>query len=165
MNSLTKSTKEKCINEKSVSENCMICLEETNVYALTQCGCRLYVHDDCFQSWLKLYNSCIICKSRLDPYSKKRAINYKYLDKEISKSTIFLLLEKIANFILKKSTNIKNPTLKFILFNMGFGCMLFIMLVCILFGYLVISQIKYHIDHYMSNNIYGAPYQYVTIKN
>ena len=49
---------------------CMICLESTDKYAITICGCKIHIHTDCFQTWL-IYIIRVLYAGRDYIYLKK----------------------------------------------------------------------------------------------
>lgn len=143
---------------------CMICLESTNKYAINICRCKIYIHDDCFLTWINLYNSCIICKSRLYSFDKNLNTRFKYLDRELEESSVLMQLDSIIKFISQLSNKINCSIIKILLFNIFFGCILFLFLIPILVYYGIISQTKYSLDYYKDNKLYGTPYQIFTLK-
>jgi len=144
---------------------CMICLESTDKYAITICRCKIHIHSDCFQTWINLHNSCIICRSRLYLFDKNLSIRFKYFDRELEKSSAIICLDSIINFISQLSNKINNSVIKIFLFNILFGCIIFVCLITILVYFGIISQAKYNLDYYKNNELYGAPYQIFTLKN
>lgn len=147
----------------SQNDVCMICFEKTNTHILTSCGCKYFIHENCFQTWLNLYKTCIICKTKIYHTSNSFIINFKYLDRELSNSFILEFLEKIIQFITKISNYITNQSIKFILFNVVFAIIIFTILIPFLLIYIIISQTKYIKDRYFNNNIYGRGYQLINI--
>ena len=111
------------INEQ-YDDICMICLESTDKYAITICGCKIYIHNDCFQTWINLHNSCIICKSRLYSFDKNLSIKIKYSNREFEKSSAIIYLDLIIKFISQSSNKINNSVIKILLFNILFECII-----------------------------------------
>ena len=66
--------------------------------------------------------------------------------------------DSIVNFISRFSNKINNSVIKIFLFNILFGCVLFLCLITILVYFGIISQIKYILDCYKDNELYGVPY-------
>ena len=151
--------------DKQNNDVCMICLESTDKYAITICGCKIHIHIDCFQTWINMHNSCIICRSRLYLFDKNLSIRFKYFDRELEKSPILTRLDSIINFISQFSNKINNFVIKIFLFNILFGCIIFVCLITILVYFGIISQTKYILDCYKNNELYGVPYQILTLKN
>lgn len=148
--------------------SCLICLENTNIYAIPICKCKYNIHKECINIWLQLNNTCIICKSKLLTYQKYTKFNY--IDKEFENSKIFDLLELLLNKLTYYSNFIENITIKIILFNGFFAFLLFMMFMPIFLLKLVISQIKYILDNYIldkyqDKNIYNSTISFYKIKN
>ncbi len=152
------------INEQ-YDDICMICLESTDKYAITICGCKIYIHNDCFQTWINLHNSCIICKSRLYLFDKNLSIKIKNFNRELEQSSAIIYLDSIIKFISQSSNKINNSVIKILLFNILFECIIFVCLIIILVYIGIISQTRYILDYYKNNELYGLLYQIFTIKN
>ena len=82
--------------------NCMICLEPIDYYGITKCNCKIYVHKECIDNWLKLYNKCIICKNKLNFQrckSKQNKIKMVYLNREFE-NCVFIKYLTLSLIIL-----------------------------------------------------------------
>ena len=149
---------------KQNNDICMICLESTNIYALSNCGCKIYIHNDCLHHWIKLYNSCIICRSQLYLFNKELTIRFKYLDREILNSKILIWVNYIMNYISQIITTRKSPIIKYFLLNIFNAYFIFVILLPILIYFGIKSQIKYLVDYYADNTLYGNAHQFFSIK-
>lgn len=133
-------------------ETCLICLESTYTYAINNCKCRFNVHEECFNEWIKLYNSCIICKSKIYSKNNKFSVICKYLNKEFEQSKIIYILEYFMNIFFNISNNFENTIIKILFFNCFFGTLFFFMFLPIFIYIIIMSQIKYYYDYIKGNN-------------
>ena len=95
----------------------------------------------------------------------RKPLRFKYFDRELEKSPILTRLDSIVNFSSQFSNKINNSVIKIFLFNILFGCIIFVCLITILVYFGIISQSKYILDCYKNNELYGLPYQIFTLKN
>ena len=149
--------------EKKNNDICMICLESTNIYALFNCRCKIYIHNNCLQTWINLHNSCIICRSQLYSFDKDQTIRFKYLCREFNNSQILICFNPMVKYNFRIIKQIKNSVIKWFLFNILNICIIFVFLLPILIYLGIKSQIKYLLDYYANNILYGNAYQLFTI--
>ena len=140
---------------------CLICLENTDIYAITKCNCRYNIHKQCLNDWLNLYNSCIICKSKIN---NSRFLRFDYLEKEFNNSKVLEFFDFIFDKIVILSNLINNIVIKTILFNIIFGCIMFLFFLPVLIYKTIMSQTKYTLDC-ANNNMYGLFVSFYRIKN
>lgn len=146
--------------------NCVICLEPVDIYIYpNKCKCKLQIHKNCFQSWINLHNSCIICKTELSTFNEELSIKIKYFNKEFKNSKLLIYLDFVMSHVAKISEKIKNELIKYFLFNVLFGCFAFLNLIIIIIYIGTLSQCKYLLDYYKKKNIYNPPYKFIFIKN
>jgi hypothetical protein len=43
-------------------DNCYICYNNINYLTKLECGCKIYVHINCYNDYLNKINKCMICK-------------------------------------------------------------------------------------------------------
>jgi hypothetical protein len=48
--------------ECNIDNICYICNENINYYKKSNCGCKIYIHLECYNKYIKNYNICMICK-------------------------------------------------------------------------------------------------------
>lgn len=146
--------------------NCVICLEPVNIYIYpNKCKCKLQIHKNCFQSWINLYNSCIICRSELSTFNEELSTKIKYFNKEFSNCKLKIYLDLLMSHVAKRSDKIKNEFIKYFLFNVLFGFFGFFNLIIIIIYIGTLSQCKYLLDYYKKENINNVPYKFIFIKN
>jgi hypothetical protein len=66
-----------------MKDNCMICLDECNIYLKLQyCNCKNICHEKCFKNYIKNNNKikCLICK---------KVIDFEYIIRYISSNPFF----------------------------------------------------------------------------
>jgi hypothetical protein len=149
----------------SADDNCMICLESLDTYIYpNKCNCRLPIHEKCFESWINLYNTCIICKTKLSTYDNEFSIKLKYFNAEFENSQFKIFLEFIIREISNKSQTIQTQLLKYLIFNLLLGCFavtyLMFFIVCIGF----VSQLKYLVDDYNKQYRYAIDQKFTIVK-
>jgi hypothetical protein len=150
--------------------DCAICLEPVNTYIVThKCNCKPRVHESCFQLWINLYDSCIICKSPLRTFNKNSTPLLKIFDLEFQNSRLLTYLQLGIMCVTKLSKGINSPSVRFLLFNVGFGCAVLLFLICIIFLVGISVQTKYFLNYCkgktINNNPYPNPYTVFFIKN
>ena len=145
--------------------NCMICLELVNIYIVTnKCKCKLYVHENCFQSWIDLHNSCFICKSVLTVHCKQLQTKDKYFYEEFEKSKLIFYLEFMMSRVCIMSDKINNDIIKYILCNVLFGSFAFFNLIIVIIYITILSQSKYAIDKYKGVHVHNSLYTIFNVK-
>ncbi len=53
-----------CENSEN-SEKCYICIDEKAAIIKLNCGCKIYSHKECLQSWFNKKSICLICKQEI----------------------------------------------------------------------------------------------------
>lgn len=56
---------------KKTNSECLICFEDKNLITLgaikstywTSCECNIYIHKKCFNTWVKINDSCPLCRA------------------------------------------------------------------------------------------------------
>jgi len=135
-------------NLSDCSASCMICLESVNMYIIANsCNCKLYVHENCFQSWINLYSSCLICKSKIHNFNKIFKTKIKYFNDEFENSKLVFYLVNVMAYVTRLSEKIDNEIIRYLMFNMLFGCFVFFIFMMIVVYIAVISQSRYLLNY------------------
>ena len=74
--------------EKYKDHPCSICCEEPKENdKITTLPCKHHYHENCVKKWLKMHNSCPICRKKIWSYSVFYMFkNYLYFFKKILKN-------------------------------------------------------------------------------
>lgn len=129
-----------------MENNCLICLDLTLTYCLINCGCKIYVHKECLEKWIKNKNSCIICKKKINLTSRTLKLRWKYFTDFFEKSQLIKANELIIDYTIKYIKNKSDSINKFMLLNILFSIGILIILFPTILYIAIISQIKYYSD-------------------
>lgn len=47
-------------------DRCYICLEDTDTYTISKCGCKTWIHPSCYNKWLDINPICMICSKQFN---------------------------------------------------------------------------------------------------
>ena len=48
-----------------MNDICYICMEDNPSITKLSCGCKIYTHNDCLETWLNHKSICLICKKEI----------------------------------------------------------------------------------------------------
>ena len=126
--------------------NCLICLDTTLTYSMINCGCKIYVHEKCLDKWVRIKNTCLICKKKIYSSSRIFKLRWNYFISSFEKSILVKMNEHIIDYITNHIKNNSDSINKFIFLNMIFSIGIILLMIPTILYIGFISQIKYFID-------------------
>jgi hypothetical protein len=131
----------------------MICLDNVETFIITnKCNCKLFLHEKCFITWSNLYDTCIICKSKLNIKNNNLTLKINYFNKEFENSHLISFFDYVMLYILVLSDKIKNEFLEFFIINFIIAPIASFVFIVFLIIIGINSQIKYYYDYFTNSN-------------